>query len=329
MDTREDSRRRAANKRRAPVNDQRRRRAAQTRGKTNRVVRPPKEEIPEVVYTMPKPFHRNAFLLKLATVAAVVVALMMCVSLFFKVDTVMVAGVGKYSENQVLDASGIEYGDSLLSLRKGTLASRIRYNLPHVEEVKIGIKLPGTVIIEVSELEAAYAIQTGSGEWWLVSASGRAVEQLLEPDPLGYPTILGVEVETPKTDQTVQAYIQIPETEETGAEETPEETGDTVVLPVDTDDTAQRLSAALTILQSLEENGGLGQMISLDVTDLSAITMTYEKRFSVKLGAAEELDYKIRYAISAISQLVSEGYDGGQLDMTFRYSDKPIFTPES
>lgn len=329
MDTRENNRRRAVNRNRTPVKNQRRREAAQTRRKTNRVVRPPKEEIPEVVYTMPKPFHRNTFLLKLATVVAVVVALMMCVSLFFKVDTVKVAGVGKYSENQVLEASGIEYGDSLLSLRKGTLASRIRYNLPYVDEVKIGIKLPGTVIIEVSELEAAYAIQTGSGEWWLVSASGRAVEQISETDALDYPTILGVEVETPKTDQTVQAYIEVPETEETGAEETSEETKDTVAIPVDTDDSADRLSAALSILQSVEENGGLGQVISLDVTDLTAVTMAYEKRFTVKLGAAEELDYKIRYTISAISQLVSEGYDGGQLDMTFRYSEEPIFTPES
>lgn len=339
MDTKEKKRPRASQKQRtasrrsAPSREERKRRSAQTRAEASarnrpsRVVRPPKEDIPEVVYTMPKPFRRNSFLLKLVTVAAVAIAMILCISLFFKVDTVMVAGMEQYTENQILEASGIEYGSSLLGLSKGTTVSRIRYDLPYVDEVKISIKLPGTVIIEVTELEAAYAVETVSGQWWLVSASGRAVEAITEAEAVDQPRILGIFIADPKADQTVVVDSGTVPTEETSGS-TGETTEPTVSIPTE-DESEERLAAALEVLTSLEANGGVGQMISLDVTDLSKVTMTYRDRFTVDLGSAQRLDYKVGYAITAIAQLRREGYDGGTLDMTLRYSEKPIFTPET
>ena len=48
--------------------------------------KPEKKASQEVVYLPPKPFNRNRLLLHLATVTAVVIALLLGVSLFFKVD---------------------------------------------------------------------------------------------------------------------------------------------------------------------------------------------------------------------------------------------------
>ena len=93
----------SANRRRAAAGTgERRRQQASNRDPAaqraqKRVVRPPKENIPEVVYTMPKPFRKGRFLLKLVSVAAVVLALMLAVSIFFKVDTITVAGAQKYT----------------------------------------------------------------------------------------------------------------------------------------------------------------------------------------------------------------------------------------
>ena len=72
----------------------------------------------EVVYLPPKPFSRNRLLLRLATVVAVVLALVLGISVFFKVETVMVHGTNKYSANDILEASGIEVGDNLLTFSR-------------------------------------------------------------------------------------------------------------------------------------------------------------------------------------------------------------------
>lgn len=342
MDTKEKKRPRASQNQRtaarrgASSREERKRRSAQTRAKTKtqnragRVVRPPKEEVPEVVYTMPKPFRRNSFLLKLVTVAAVAMAMILCISLFFKVDTVMVAGMEQYTEHQILEASGIAYGSSLLSLSKGTTVSRIRYDLPYVDEVKISIKLPGTVIIEVTELEAVYAVETVGGQWWLVSSSGRAVEAITEAQALNEARVTGVKIAAPKADGEIQAVMETeaPQPTQESVETPPTESEPTVSIPVE-DQSEARLAAAMEIMKSLEANGGVGQMISMDVTDLSAITMTYRDRFTVTLGKNQRLDYKVGYAITAIAQLRREGYDGGVLDMTLDFSEQPIFTPET
>ena len=50
----------------------------------------------EVVYTQPAPLQRNHFLLRLATVVAVVLALTFGMAIFFKVGPVTVAGTDKY-----------------------------------------------------------------------------------------------------------------------------------------------------------------------------------------------------------------------------------------
>ena len=79
----------------------------------------------DVVYTEPKPFLRRRFILHMATVLAVVVALILGMSLFFKVETVTVAGMEKYSAWDVRQASGISDGENLLSISKAKISDSI------------------------------------------------------------------------------------------------------------------------------------------------------------------------------------------------------------
>ena len=127
------------------------------------------------------------------------------------------------------------------------------------------------------------------------------------------------------------AADQLP-TEETEATEEGEiaetQPGEELTLPTQVLETnAQRLDAALSILQSLERNGVIGQIASVNVQSLSDIQLQYGQRFQVRLGTTENLDYKIRYMSQAISQM--EDYQTGQLDVSFEYGEEGIFTPEA
>jgi len=56
-----------------------------------------KEPEVKIQYTPAKPFNRNRFLLHLATVIAVVLALVLGMSIFFKAKQVLVSGAEKYT----------------------------------------------------------------------------------------------------------------------------------------------------------------------------------------------------------------------------------------
>lgn len=315
--------------------DRRRRRASAAPSKRStthkRVVRAPREDIPEAVYTMPQSVRRGKFLLRLVSVVAVVIALMMVVSIFFRVDTVTVLGAKKYTPWMVREASGIQEGDALLTLSEARAAGKIRSALPYVDEVKIDIQLPGTVNIELTELEVTYAIQATDNTWWLISASGEAIEQIDGTAASAYTRIVGVQADAPRVNQAIVATADTApteQTEETGETEEDEQRTDDVTLPTQMQETnAQRLQACLSILQSLENNGVIGQVVSVNVESLMDIQLQYGQRFQVKLGNTDKLDYKISYMTRAVEQM--EEYQVGVLDVSFEYSEQGIFTPES
>ena len=104
---------------------------------------------PDVVYSQPKPFIRHRLVLRLLTVLAVVIAIGMGLSIFFKVDTITVAGVEKYTAWSVCEASGLEQGDSLLFFGRAGAAGKIIRQLPYIRSVRFQIDLPGTLTIIV------------------------------------------------------------------------------------------------------------------------------------------------------------------------------------
>ena len=339
MDTKEKQRRSAgqkvrrrsggankAERQRVAAANVRKHQAAARNGRPRRVVKAPGEELPPVTYTMPKPFSRGGFLLKLASMVAAVAAVMMCLSMFFRVEKVVVSGAEKYSAYSVMEASGISEGDSLLSIRDASISGRIISALPYVKEVRVGIKLPGTVNIQIEELDMTYAIQANDSSWWLIAADGRVIEQIETSAASGYTQILGLQVDGPRADQKVQAAEDRKESNEETQNTTADQSG--MTLPtVDQITGAEKLDVVLTILAELENNGVIGRIIYLDVSNLNNIIMEYGQRFDIVLGTSENLSYKIAYMAQAIAQLPE--YETGELDVSFKYSEKALLNPRT
>lgn len=294
---------------------QRRQRKKTTPPATRRVVRPPREEVPDIIYTAPKPLRRGRFALKLISMAAVVAAVFMALSVFFRVETIMVAGADKYSPWMVREASGIETGDALLSIGEARVASRIRMNLPYVDDIKVGVRLPGTVEIQITELQVTYSIEDETGSWWLIAANGRAVEQVTLDKALGYTRVEGLAIRTPQPGAQVQALPgQIIDADEGTAESQSQADAD------------EQLSALIAVMTGLESNRIIGEISLIDVTDLTNIRLEYPQLLTVRLGDAERMDYKLGYLSAAVEQL--EDTQSGELDLSLEYTEDAIFTPK-
>lgn len=292
----------------------------------------PKRPDHEIVYTPPKPFNRNRLLMQLGIVAAVVLAVFLSLWLFFKVGTVTVAnlgsvgengisvtGSGRYSVQTIVEASGIKPGDSLLAINKANVSSQIITKLPYVKSVRIGIKLPGTVNIEIEELDVVYSVSEMDGTWWLMTSDGKLVEKTDAAKASEHTRILGVYLDMPVAGQQAVAREQEPETTE--GEDT------TDPAPIVTITNEQRLLTAKTIVQYLEAEDVMGEVVSVDVTDMGMIRLMYGQQFDILLGDSMDLKYKIEMALAAVEQLAD--YDRGSLDVSFLARNEVVYTPQT
>ena len=256
---------------------------------------------PDVVYLPPKPFSRNRLLLRLASVAAVVFALVLGLSVFFKVDKITVSGNNKYGAWDIREASGIENGGNLLTFSRAKAAGKIIKALPYVKSVRIGIKLPDTVMIDVVEVEVTYVLEARNGECWLVSAEGKAVAKCEEQEPQ-VTRINGVYIEVPKLGEQVKAMETAAPTDEAGNP-----------VPV-TVTAAQRLATALDIAQYMERNGIIGGAASISVADMGALEVWYGTRYQMLLGNSTDLSHKIYWMKNVIDNMAD--YAGGVVDLS-------------
>ena len=84
------------------------------------------------------------FLYKLLSVLVICAAVVMALTLFFRVDTIEVTGTERYTEKDVIEASGIQLGDNLFLLNKYEAARSIAEQLPYIdiEDIRIRRELP-------------------------------------------------------------------------------------------------------------------------------------------------------------------------------------------
>ena len=283
-----------------------------------------KRKRPQVTYTQPVPVNLNQMLMKILIVFAVVVAITLGISVFFKVEKVVVYGNKAYSAWTVQEAGGVETGSNLLSLNNTRACGKIMAALPYVDNVRIGIKLPDTVNIYVEEIDVAYAITTKDGTNWLMTSGGKVVEQIDSGTATDYTKVEGVYLDSPVAGQQARALepMQIvPDATEAGAAD-PNAEAPLIVTA------AQKLDTALVILNELERNDIVGEAASIDVSSLSNIELWYGQRFQVKLGDSANMNIKIAWMKSAVNQ--RSDYDMGILDVSFTtWPDRIGYTPFS
>lgn len=251
----------------------------------------------QVRYIPPKPFYRKRLVVQLLTVAAVVLALAIGVSVFFQVDTVTVTGISKYSAATVVEASDIQMGDSLLFFGRGGVASRIKTALPYVETVRFEVKLPGTVNIVIVERPVAYAIEAADGDWWKIGSDGKVVEPITEVAESDI-VITGVLLDEPVAGKKAVASEPVQE--------------DQIVTATQ----AERLAAAVDIARQLEKWEMFSSVTEINVSDLFGLRLYCVGNYRVELGDDASMEKKIGVLKSALQEL--SNYGGGVLQLFYK-----------
>ena len=234
----------------------------------------------------------SGFLYKLLSMLAICAVIIVALTLFFRVETIVVTGTERYTAEEVIQAPGVETGDNLFLLNKPTVNQRIRDALPYVERVKrINRKLPDTLLIEVEECGTPLAVvQDGSA--WLVSPLGKIVEQLPAGQAEGYAVIDGCQLLTP----TVGTKIALA-----------------------TEYNAKKESL-LDLLAALEEAEMLDQVEAIHLEDASTLTMEYGGRFLVEMPYRADYQRKLQTLRLAVEKLETNQTGTIQLLQEDRYA---------
>ncbi|MBQ5536117.1 MAG: FtsQ-type POTRA domain-containing protein, partial [Oscillospiraceae bacterium] len=66
-------------------------------------------------------------------------------------DHIIITGNEHYTQEEILEASGLKQGDNLYLMNKYSVKEKIFSKLPFVEEVSINRRLPDTLLIDLRE----------------------------------------------------------------------------------------------------------------------------------------------------------------------------------
>ena len=135
---------------------------------------------------------------------------------------------------------------------------------------------------------------------------------------------MGVVLASPAVNE--QAVAGETATATAATDETAEST-ETVATQPNLIQPAQRLSTVLGILQQLEAHEILGQVASIDVSDMSRIVLWYGTQYEVILGDETQMEKKVAAMTAAIRSSL-QSYDSGTLDVSFTiWPDSVGMTP--
>lgn len=261
-------------------------------------------------------------LFKLLCVLAVIVALTGGATVFFRVETVMVTGSQRYTQEEIIAASGIQVGDNLYALNKVRIDRNIRTQLPYVGELSINRALPSTIVITVVEWEATAQVSVPdpdrvaalnaarleqdpeaqplevAQEPWLISVKGKLLEPA-PPDSTAIP-VTGLTPIAPKAG----GMLTVPEEEQV------------------------QLTALTGLLEALEE-AELSDQVSAIRLDATQLTLRYLDRLDVLIKLDADFSYSLRLmqAVREQMELRTGGEVRGSIDLTQSKHDA-VFSPE-
>ena len=245
---------------------------------------------------------RSGFLYKLLSVLAMCVCLITALTLFFRVDTIVVTGGVRYTEQELQDAAGVRAGANLLLLNKGRVAASMTGKLPYLKEISgISKKLPDTLEIHVEECGQPLAvIQDGAA--WLIrptsSGRGKIVEQVPAAAAGEYGVIDGCQLLAPSVGSG----------------------------PAFSTEYAVQQSSLLSLLNALEEAEMLEQVEAIHLGDSSEITMEYGGRFTVRLSYSADYARKLTKLQWSLTEGIIQDNMTGTFDM--RGDSKDFFQPD-
>lgn len=216
------------------------------------------------------------------------VCCVLSLTVFFKIDNIEVQGKTRYDKDDIIASCLINKGDNLILCSTGGGEDKIKNDFPYIEEVSIEKKLFNTIIINVTEAKPTSVIES-KGQYVVLSKTGKIIE-IDKEKKYSVPTVLGAELENVKLSSTVKYKDK------------------NVKKYVD------------DILAAVGETG-IKNIETVDISNLSKITLIRKNGFKIIIGTPENVEYKLKTAKAIMDGNVKDSDSTGILDVSLASAD--------
>lgn len=203
---------------------------------------------------------------------ALIVAAVVCLVVFCKIETITVSGGEKYTQEQVLAVLPVEKGKNLFFFDSESAENKLCENLPYIYSVDIKRKLPSTVVVNISQADRLYYIQNSESLYTYIDDTFKTVEVNAVDPPEN-----GIEIKKIAVSQSVLGQKA-------------EFTDENIV------DNVEKLMAVVNNLK-LEEVTAIYSESNL------SNYLVYENRIIIKIGEINDAENKVYSALTAIEKL--------------------------
>lgn len=217
----------------------------------------------------------------------------------FRVKAFTVEGTSPYTNDEIIAASGIGIGKSMIFADLEEASENIEKTLPYTNNVRLTKKLPNGIIIRLEETKRAFAVELSEGMYALANSELKVLELVGE---------LPADV----------ALI-------TGAVPVKSEIGEKLVFASE-DETTDLTYALIEKIAAAVAESGLKDIGLIDVTSRSNIYMIYQGRIVLRLGDSTDIESKISLGNRVINEENTiDPSQCGTVDLTI--AKKAYFNP--
>lgn len=206
-------------------------------------------------------------------VAVIAVCLVLSMTVLFNVSSITVESTGKkYTDDEIIMASGLDLGDNMVRTSFKKVEERIEKGLPYVADAAITKTITGKVTINITYTTAAIAVKTPQG-FVLANPEGKILEivkTLPQNTKLMHLKLKG----------SITATV-----------------GETLSI-----NDANEKALYDEIMECLIASGLRGHITEMDISQRSSLKLVYQGRLRLLLGSSEKLDEKIKSAAEVIGK---------------------------
>lgn len=246
----------------------------------------------EVIHRRKKPITQKQLRIRRILIyssifaAVLVIGVVLSLTVLFKTEKIEVEGDKYYYEDQIIAFSGVELQQNIIVGAFSSTPENISANLPYVEKAEISFAIPDTITIKITDAIPSYVIKNGE-KYLLISSKGRILDSV-DSNKDKLPELKCDKLESTKAGD----YVSFSDEN----------------VPDILEDVSESLTA-----------NDVKNITAFDVTDTANITLEYDKRITINIGLPEDIDYKIRTAMTIISNKLDPNNTGtiaGKLDVS-------------
>lgn len=208
---------------------------------------------------------RRRMISRIGIAVLVLLAIVFAPTIFFQVSKINVTGDTRYTSEQLIKSTGVKQGDNMFFLDTEQIAADLKDEYPYLDTVKLRRKLPSTLQIEVNDRTAVLSIEQ-NGKYLILDMYGKVLE---------------------KTKSAAKGTAKV-----TGVPMKGLHVGDTVDK-----DKYGKAASVMKLLELTDQYGMKKHIKTIDVEKAYDVRVTYDKRYTILLGALEEsnLEHKIQF----------------------------------